>query len=67
MTVYLIMGSEIVTSRRVGYGARCVERARRVPRPVRTLLRECPGREVSYNPKTRAARLVPILEQHHGW
>jgi len=67
VNVYLRMAGHIQYSRSIGYGARCVEVCKRVPKPVRKLLEQHPHSEVTYDAQQREAKLVPLWDRHHGW
>lgn len=67
MNVYLMSGDRIQYSQSIGWGARQVTTCKRVPKPVRELLKEHPHHEVTYDAKHRTAALVPVWDRVHGW
>lgn len=67
MNVYLISEGRIQYSRPTGWGARQVTTCKRVPKPVREMLKKYPHHEVTYDAKKREAKLVSFLDRVHGW
>jgi hypothetical protein len=67
---FVSMGDDVARSVSLGYGARSIQTAKRVPKPVRVLLdghRRLGGPvEVMWNTETRQAELVPFYERA-GW